>query len=229
MIKNSEFCNIQRLVYQERNFDEAIDLLLNSDYITTQDFQRLLAQVYFFKFDFEKAAIVFNNLKDSYNTGFCKLLQGNSNEALNIWKNTAPSPAQNWGMFFCELFTEKVTTKPSYLQVRAFLERDLNLFLKVNLPLYVQKIIDISEFLAELNPETNKIIARTFLYNDYTDYAKEYFERALDYTEEDAELYYLLGLYYQKTQDISSARISLNKAVKLNDNYIPAKNLLSKL
>ena len=30
MIRNSEFCNIQKLVYQERNFDEAIDLAIES-------------------------------------------------------------------------------------------------------------------------------------------------------------------------------------------------------
>ena len=103
------------------------------------------------------------------------------------------------------------------------------MYLRLNLVSYVQKIIDISDYLFEINPETNKYIAKAFLNNNYPDYAKEYIDRAFCYTTKDAELYYILAKYY-KTQDrIDKVKENLKEAIRLAENYVPAKIMLTEL
>jgi len=229
MINSNELYPIQKLIYQNKNYDEAISLILASPNAMNIDYQSLLAMAYFYKLDVEKSAKIFKQTNELYKYAYCQFLLKNINEARKLWSKLPISPAQNWSLFFCELFFDKTTTVPSFLQIRAFLERDLNMFLKLTLTEYVQKIIDISDFLFDINPETNKLIAKTFLYNNYPQYAKEYFDRAFDYTNQDAELYYLLGVYNYAIGEISDAKYSFQKALTLNENYIPAKNLLQKI
>lgn len=229
MIQNNEFLNIQYLTYTEKKYDEAIEQIKCSPFFASEKYQHFLGQIYFLKLDLENAEKIFKKLNSFYELAYCYMLQNNFDDALKYFKISPSSPAQNWGLFFCELFTQKVTTVPSYLQIRSFLERDLALFLKLNLVELVQKTIDISEFLEQINPETNKIIARTFLYNNYPEYAKEYFIRAFDYTKNDAELYYLSGLYYKKINNLKEAQKSFKEALELNENYIPAQEQLNKL
>lgn len=226
---NNEIYSIQKLIYQDKNYDEAISLISASQYVRSTKYQELLGMAYFYNLDIENSAKIFKKLNDVYKYGYCEFLMGNVKEARKIFASAPISPAQNWSLFFSELFFDKTTTIPSFFQIRAFLERDLNLFLKLTLTDYVQKLIDISDFLFDINPEANKLIAKSFLYNNYPQYAKEYLNRALDYTNQDAELYYLLGLYNYVIEEISDAKYSFQRALALNENYIPAKNLLKQL
>ncbi len=229
MTKNNEFFYLQELIFKERNYQKAIDIINSSNFAPQKEYQLLLGLAYFSLRQYIQSAQIYKNIGELYKAGYCHLLLGDNNTAQTIWKICSSSPAQNWGLFFCELFTQEQTTVPTYLQIRAFLERDLTAFLILNLVFYVQKIIDISELLFEVNPETNKIIARSFLYNNYPSYAKEYLNRALDFTEEDPEIYYLQALYFQNTGEIQDAKYSLETALNLNKNYIPAKLLLDRL
>lgn len=223
MTVNKDFFELQKLFFVEKKYDETIQYIVSSRFVELADFQEILANAYFMKFDFVSAATIYQRLGMLYHVGYCHLLFGDTKTARSVWDNTPVSSAQKWGMFFCELFGEKVVTVPTFLQIRAFLERDLALFLKLNHVVFVQKIIDVSEFLFDINQETNKIIARTFLYNNYPTYAKEFFNRALDFTTQDAELYYLLGLYYKGQNDLKEAKNAFRSAVFLNNNYLMAK------
>ncbi len=226
MIRNKDFLLLEELIYKQKNYSKVISLIGSSACSDCPQCAELLALAYFFQNNFTKSLAIYEKLNNFYHVGYCWLLMGEPEKALETWQKAPSSPAQNWGVVLCESFIDKPKTLPSYLQIRSFLERDLNAFLKLNLVSYVQKVIDISEFLEEINPETNKIIARTFLYNNYPVYAKEYFNRAFDFTTEDAELYYLLALYYQMVGEHADAKNSLRRAIALNDNYVPAKLLL---
>ncbi len=229
MTINNEYISLQKLVLIEKKYAKAIELIANSAYFDDYLFQELYADTLFALNDFLKSAVIYEKLNDYYKLGYCNLLLGDYSKAKYFWEKAPKSPAQNWGMFFCELFSEKVRALPTYLQIRAFLERDLGAFLKLNLVEFVQKIIDISEFLFDINPETNKIIARTFLYKNYTEFASEYLFRALEFTKEDAEIYYLLGLLNIKRNKTNEAKNNFQQAILLNNNYEPAKLLLNKL
>ena len=229
MTTNKEYIEIHNTIYKKKNYKKAIEALNSSKVLKQTNYQRLLAEALFYAGNFPESAIIFNNLKMNYHLGLCYLFLGDYKTAQSIWKETTASPAQNWSLFFCELLTNNIKTPPSFLQIRTFLERDLNLFLKFKKTLYIQTIIDYSEILADINPETNKIIAKTFLYNNYPNYAKEYFVRAFDFTTQDAELYYLCGIYNEMINDIPEAQKCLKQAILLNDNYVPAKLLLEKL
>lgn len=229
MAVNSEYIAIQKIVLEEKNYEKALNLICSSDLRDSYLYKELLGFVLFRMNDFVSSAKIYEALGDFYKFGYCNLLNGDYFSAKLIWQKTPTSPAQNWGLFFCELFSDDVSCAPTYLQVRAFLERDLGAFLRLNLEEYVQKILDISEFLFDVNPETNKIIARAFLYNDYPQYAKIYLDRALDFTDEDSELYYLLAVYNNTIGETEIAKNSLKKAIELNENYMPAKLLLEKI
>ena len=229
MAASSEYVAIQKIILEEKNYDKALNLIYSSCLKDSYLYQELLALVFFRLNDFISSAKIYESLRDFYKLGYCNLLNGDVNSAKFIWRKTPSSPAQNWGLFFCELFSDDVSCAPTYLQIRAFLERDLGAFLRLNLDEYVQKIIDVSEFLFEVNPETNKIISRAFLYNDYPQYAKIYLDRAFDFTDEDAELYYLSGVYNNTIGKTEDAKNILKKAIELNENYIPAKLLLEKI
>ena len=229
MAQSSEYIAIQKLILIDKNYDKALKMILYSSFCNCFSYQKLLAYIFFKKDDFDACLKIYEKLGDLYKMGYCNLLLENINIAKQIWRKADKSPAQNWGLFFCELFSDNVSATPTYLQIRAFLERDLGTFLRLNIVEYVQKIIDVSDFLFDVNPETNKIIARSFLYHDYPQYAKIYLDKAFDFTDEDSELYYLSGLYYNIAGQISDAKNSLRRAIQLNENYVPAKLLLEKL
>jgi len=229
MKENKEYFLIQNIIFNQKDYAKAFELLNLSEFFSQTAYQELYAQTLFRQGNFSSAALIYEKIGKFYEVGYCHLLLNEREKAYEFWKLSQDSPARNWGMFFCEVFTENLTKYPSYLQIRAFLERDLSLFLKLNLIEFVQKIIDISEYLFDINPETNKIIARSFLYNNYPNYAKEYFYRAFDYTNQDAELYYLWGLYNLQIKNTSDCINALRKAISINENYIPAKELLNKL
>jgi len=226
MIIMNTYIKIENIIFCENDYDKAISLLDDETYKADNRYLELKAVALFKKNLFAESANIYKYLGDNYQAGYCFLLLGDEKEALSLFNSAETSPAQNWGIFFCELFTSNITTTPTYLQIRAFLEKDLNNFLKLDLANYVQKIIDISDFLCEINSDANKYIAKAFLYNDYFDYAKEYIEQAFDTNSKDAEVYYLNALYYKSIGQQDKAKENLQDAIRLNNNYYPAKLLL---
>ena len=225
----NEYCKIEALIYADKNFKEAKRLIATSLEAGSMRYQKLLADAMFFANNFIEASKIYNLTGDFYKAGYCYFILKEIDLAIEFFYKSAPSPAQNWNLFLAEIFRARVNTTPTYLQIRAFLERDLSLFLHLDIVSYVQKSIDISEYLFSINPETNKFIARAFLNNNYPDYAKEYIDMALDFTTKDAELYYLLAKYYQ-TQGVSEkVKSNLEEAIRLSESFVPAKIMLEKI
>ncbi|MCR4880519.1 MAG: hypothetical protein K6A44_01010 [bacterium] len=225
----NEYYEIEYLIYKDKEYDEAIKRIDASSHCAETRYQNLKAEAFFRKDDFGNAVKVYYELGDFYHVGYCYFLMNQVDIAIDFFNKAEDSPARNWSLFFAEIFRARVNISPTYLQVRAFLERDLNLFLRLNLVTYVQKIIDISDYLFEINPETNKYIARAFLFNHYPDYAKEYIDRAFEFTSKDAELYYLLAKYYKTQGQTDKVKDNLQKALSLSDNYVPAQLMMEEI
>lgn len=224
-----EYSEIENLIYTEKNYDEAITKINSSAFSNSKAYKKLLADAFFYKDEFAPAAKIYNEIGEFYHAGYCYFLINQIDLAIEFFIKAEESPARNWNLFFAETFRARINTNPTYLQIRAFLERDMNLFLRLDLVSYVQQIIDISDYLFSVNPETNKFIARAFLNNDYSDYAKEYIDRAFDFTTKDAELYYLLAKYYRTQGLTEKVTENLKEALRLSDNYVPAKLMLEGL
>lgn len=229
MKANKEYNLIQKKFLVDKDITQAINSLLVSDYFNSPKFQELYGDILFQKGDLHSALEIFIQEKKYYKAGYCCLLSNDINSARIFFEQAESSPAQNWELFLCQLFDNEVTVIPSYLQLRSFLERDFSAFLKYKLEKHVQKILDISEYLSEINPEINKIIARCFLNYEYFEYSKIYLERAFEFTTQDAELYYLSAKYFLASNEILEAKTSLKKAIFLQKNYLPAIELLEKL
>ena len=126
MTVNNYLLQLQKLFFVEKKYEELIQQILSSKFKDLPAFQEFLANAYFMKRDFVSAAVIYQNLGMRYNEGYCHLLFGDEKTAKCVWENTPASPAQNWGLFFCELFSSKVKTIPTFLQIRAFFEQKLH-------------------------------------------------------------------------------------------------------
>ena len=229
MKANKEYNLIQKKFLVDKDITQAISSLLASEYFNSPKFQELYGDILFQKGDLHSALEIFIQVKNYYKAGYCCLLSDDINSAKIFFEQAEASPAQNWELFLCQLFETEITTTPTYLQIRSFLERDFSAFLNYKLEKLIQKIIDVSEYLFEINPEVNKILAKCFLNYKYFEYSKIFLERAFDFTTEDAELYYLSAKYFLSQNEITEAKNSLNKAIYLQNNYIPAIELLEML
>ena len=225
----NEYIELENLIYKEKKYDEAVEQIKSSAFCADNNYKKLLADALFCKDDFAAASRIYNETGEFYQAGYCYFLLNQIDLAIEFFIKAEESPARNWNLFFAETFRARVNVKPTYLQIRAFLERDMNLFLRLDLVAYVQQIIDISDYLFSINPETNKFIARAFLNNNYPDYAKEYLDRAFDFTTKDAELYYLLAKYYKTQGRTDKVKENLKEALRLSDNYVPAKLMLEEI
>ena len=128
----SEYLHIENLIYKEKNYEQALAVIEVSDSAQAPEFKLLKANALFYKNELEAAAKIYCEIGELYRLGYCYFLLNEIDTAVDVWKKSPNTPARNWSLFFAEIFRGRLNCSPTYLQVRAFLERDLNNFLKPN-------------------------------------------------------------------------------------------------
>lgn len=119
-----------------------------------------------FNEDLEKAKFAFSQIKDS-------------------------DVRAKWALFMISLIEGNVKEYPTYLQLRNFLEIDLNLLIHYFKGDYVEKIIRYCDFMFTINPEVYKFIGRVLYNNNLEQQALFFLEKAKSYFWHDPELHYL--------------------------------------
>lgn len=161
---------------------------------------------------------------------YCKFLQGNIPQALTEFQKIAELDIRaDWAIKLIDIINHSVKRLPSYLQVRNFLEVDINLLLMAKKPEYIEEIINSSDFLYSINQEAYKLIGRTMFYNDFLDIALFYLLKSKNNFYKDPETHFLLALCYIQKQTNNLAIKSLHNCLNLLPNYLPAKKLLKKI
>ena len=162
---------------------------------------------------------------------YCLFLNGNHDKALNVFEGICSQNIRaDWAKKLIQLIkNNNFSIFPTYLQVRNFLEIDLNFLIKFNQIEYAQVILNNAEQFFEICRESYKFIGRTLYYNNFKDLALEFLIQAKSKFYNDAELHYLLGKIYLEKKDSRRALKAIKTCLKLIPNYKPALDILNKL
>ncbi len=161
---------------------------------------------------------------------YCCLMEDDLKNAKELFARSAEKDVRaQWGLFLCDLAAGKVNTYPTYLQLRNFLEIDLNLLLKYYKGDYFENIIRYVDWLCTINPEVHKYIGRVLLKSGYEKEGLYFLQQAENYFYNDPELHYLFAEYYFNKNDIKNAGTYINKCLGVLPEYFPAINLQRKL
>lgn len=134
-----------------------------------------------------------------------------------------------WALFVISMIKGVIYEYPTYLELRCFLEIDLNIFLNHYKGEYVEKIIRYADFMFTVNPETYKFIGRVFYNAGYIEQAMFFLERAKSYFYNDPELHYLISYIYFNSKEYTKCRLYLESCLRILPAYNPAVKLLKLL
>lgn len=213
--------------YVEKDYLTLKKLLCNSDCPSELEF---LAEIYLKEEAFEKAERIYQMAGLRYQEGRCRLLQGDYESAKEIWLSIKiPSSPLLWGLSMIQFIERYVTDVPTFFQIRAFLEVDLDALLKAKQYDYCENIINGADLMAKNNPECYKFIGRVFVNNNLHDMAKVFLEKAKDICYIDPEVHFLLAKCYIANNNLKRAQNSLETCIDKSPGYYPASKLLSQI
>lgn len=202
----------------------------NENFVNNNLYKNLLAMAYLENKNYSGAANTFLEIGETYQAGFCELLQGKIDTAADLWFNsTSESEACNWGKCLLYLINSDVNYLPSFMQIRNHLECDISYLIRANRLDYAENIIKCSDELVAVNPEAYKYIGKALTYSGYTNLAVNYFLKSQEMIPQDSEVYYYLAQYSISAKIYEEGKNLLKKALELNQHYVPAKNLLDKI
>lgn len=213
--------------YVQKNYSGLIEALKN-----TQNRQELvfLARSYLEMQNYEKASYTYAKLGMLYEFGRCELLRGNIENTKDIWKNIKEeNPALLWGESLLQFINLYVVNIPTFFQIRAFLEVDLDALLNAKQIEYCENIVNGAHLLYKNNQESYKFIGRVFLNNNYYELADMFLQKAKDVCYVDPEVHFMLAKCYINNGDIKMAKQALNTSLEKGYGYFPAKRLLEQI
>ncbi len=224
-MKKNEILN---LLYVAKDYSKLKKICLKNK--GDEWYKSIYAKVLFNEQKYSDAAKIFYELKMFYESGYCLLMLGDLFNAKRLWDSLDDSkPIYLWGKSMLGFIEKKPNQLPTYFQIRNFLEQDLDALLRANLISFAENLINSIDMLAQINSESYKYMARVLLNHNYYDISQNFLEQSKDIYYKDPETHFLLAKIYLQKHEIEKAKISLNNAIKVNDGYFPAKNLLNEL
>lgn len=215
---------LQRKFYVTKDYDNLKLLLEDSKSIYEKEY---LAKIYVEEKNFTKASKIYRDIGLNYEYGRCELLNGDIEKARKIWGNVKEdSSPLLWGKSLLEFINLYVVHVPTFFQIRAFLEVDLDALLKAGHIAYCENIVNGAHLFAQNNQESYKFIGRVFVNNSYFDLAELFLKRAKDICYVDPEVHFLLAKCHIHNNNIKEAKKALNTSIEKGYGYYPAKKLL---
>ncbi len=219
--------DLMREFYVNKNHKYLKERLYDSNNATEKEY---LAKIYIEEKDYLKAAKIYSQLNMRYELGRCVLLSGNLEETKLIWSGiNEDNPATLWGKSLIEFINLYVIHIPTFFQIRAFLEVDLDAMLNANLITYCENIVNGAHLFEQNNQESYKFIGRVFVNNEYFDLAELFLQKAKKVCYVDPEVHFMLAKCHIHNNDTKSAISSLKTCLEKGYGYYPAKIMLKKL
>lgn len=213
--------------YADKNYNKLKTLLVNSN---ISEEKEILARVYLEEKAYKSAAKIYNELGMIYEYGRCELLQGNLENARELWLSIKEdSPPVLWGKSLLEFINLYVIHIPTFFQIRAFLEVDFDALLNAKMISYCENIANGAHLFAQNNQESYKFIGRVFVNNGYFDLAELFLNKAKDMCYVDPEVHFLLAKCFISKNDYNQAKSALTTSLEKGYGYYPAKKLLENL
>lgn len=218
---------ILKLLYQTKEYSKLKKICIKED---DNWYKNILAKVFFYEKKYNHAAKIYYELKMFYESGYCLLLQGDLYNTKRLWdKVNEDSPITSWGKALLGFIEKKPEAKPTYFQVRNFLEQDLDALLSANLIEYAENVINSIDMLAQINSESYKYVARVLFNHGYFDISKNFLEQSKEIYYKDPETHFLIAKINIQNNALPDAIESLKKTLEINPEYFPAKKLLEKI
>lgn len=213
--------------YKNKNYKILKDKLINANTASELEY---LALVYMQEKNYAAASEIYRKIDMPYEHGRCELLLGNIDNTKYIWKTiNDDSPQTLWGRSLLEFINLYVIHIPTFFQIRAFLEVDLDDLLNAGQIPFCENIVNGAHIFEKSNQESYKFIGRVFVNNKYFDLAKLYLNKAKDICYIDPEVHFLLAKCYLNDNKKEDATKELKVCLDKGYNYFPAKKLLDEI
>ncbi len=140
------------------------------------------------------------------------------------------SPRSHWGDALVSILSDGwMTKRPTYFQIRNFMEIDTDFLLKNQKIDYVEQLLGALEIFSKINSQTYKFAARVMLENNLLQAAYTYMEEAKRIYYQDPELHYMLAKYFIERKNFEKAYFSVKECLNLLPDYYPALCLKQKI
>ena len=162
--------------------------------------------------------------------GYCYMVLDNFPKAKEQFKKGEIDDIRgHWGLLLLQMIEEKISSAPTYFEIRNFLELDLDIFITYCKGDIVQQIIKYCDFMAFYNLECYKFIGRAFWAHNLLKPAMYFLEKAKDHLYKDPELHYLLAYIYFTNNDIKNCKKEIAICLEILPQYAPAVMLEQKI
>ena len=216
---------ILTLLDKEKDYKKAESLCINNN-----KYSDLLAMCLFKQKRFSEAAEIFNKLEKRTEEGYCYLYSGNKEYADKIWFSKEDnSSLLNWAKAFSGYVERRKLRLPTFFEIRNFYEPDLDMLISLGFEEYAENLINSIQYFGYINLEVYKFTARVLYNHGYYDFADKLLYAAKEYGDEDTELYVIDARNNIAQNRYYAAVKSLEKALDISPDYMPAKILLEKL
>lgn len=213
--------------YGSKNHQKLKEILKGTTHPLEKEY---LARICLEEKNYREAAILYKETGMLYEYGRCELLCGNLEKTKEIWSGIKEeTSAVLWGRSLLEFINLYVIHVPTFFQIRAFLEVDLDALLKAGLITYCENIVNGAHLFEQNNQESYKFIGRVFINNSYYDLAYLFLQKAKDICYVDPEVHMMLAKCYLQKNDIKEAKQSLRTSLEKGYGYYPAKKMLEQL
>ncbi len=128
----------------------------------------------------------------------------------------------NWLGELISLVNDLKMVKPTYFEIRNFLELDIDLFIASQRINFLEKLLGYSKQLSEVNRETYKLIGRVLFNNNLLALSKTFLDLYKNMVYYDPELHFIYAKYYMAQKDYNSALSSINQCLIALPEYYPA-------
>ena len=177
----------------------------------------------FYKGCYTGALEIFSACNLYYEAGLCALLTQDEYGAKKFWTiEKTPDIATKWGLIVLNIIHLKIKERPSFFQVRAFLEVYLNLFIENKLLKWAENLISACDILAKSNPETYKFIARALFANGYLELSHKFLDESKKLFYNDPEAHFIDSQAYFLEKKYDKALKSINETLESAREYYPA-------
>lgn len=192
--------------------------------VITVDFKMLKkAKDLFYKGDFRGAFELFKAENKNYEAGLCALLEGDEECARAFWqKEKDPDTATQWGLIVLDIIHLKIKKRPTFFQVRAFLEVYLSLFIESKHLSWAENLISACDIFARSNPESYKFIARALFANGYLMLTHKFLNESKKLFYFDPEAHFIDSQAYFLEEKYDLALKSIDETLKSAPEYYPA-------
>ena len=216
-----------------KDYQKAFQFLGEAEKVLPEEekifFKRTLALVYLENKEYQKASVIYREINEDYQAGFCELLLGNEDEAKRLWSSAPESAPCEWGKCLLDFIKLKKGRIPTFLQIRNHLEIDIGYFIQANKIKYAENLIKNENVFISVNLESYKLIGRVLLNYGFLNQARKYLVKSLQILPNESETLYYLGMYNYKIGAYKESRQALSCCLDNNRCYTPARDLLAKI